>query len=399
MRKPLFFLLSVALSLSLSQDSFAYKPYYELDFDKVEEAQQQLKKLVQDNTNDTSLQNIVKHFDEVCQNGKRGPSPLETMDPVMDSAQVYKQTWQRCKPVGVHPNFYRNGKLKFVEEMKDEIKTKCEGTQYDSNNILQAIEKEISKTENMIASQKEEDKKNIKLYQAYLKRYGIWHVQKFENYLFNALFEVEGYQDNRNPLGVRVSIFKTLVDAGFIKNVSTNFSDLVTTLKLQDPTETVKQYLIDHPDTTELGLGDGHALSSSTTDALKIPQEADCAMRPFGLGEINTDALRIDMRWGANPDVVGNMHKIWQGIGNKKFSKIADMSWRASLSEDNTLKSIFDALNSGGVFEVWDQSYTSQESSQSDIESSQSDIDRVMKFGYKSWKIIPETNILQFFKG
>jgi hypothetical protein len=56
MRKYLFFLFSVVLSLSLTQDSLAYGPYYDLNFDKVDEARQQLKQLViDDSTQNTSL--------------------------------------------------------------------------------------------------------------------------------------------------------------------------------------------------------------------------------------------------------------------------------------------------------------------------------------------------------
>jgi hypothetical protein len=85
----------------------------------------------------------------------------------------------------------------------------------------------------------------------------------------------------------------------------------VTTLKLQDPTEPIQDFLKKNLDTNELGLGDGHALCYEITEPLFLAQEADCSARSFGLDDIRAKALRIDLSWRANPDVVGNMHKIW----------------------------------------------------------------------------------------
>jgi hypothetical protein len=105
----------------------------------------------------------------------------------------------------IYFNFLTDGRLQSVAEMKTEIKTKC-GNQCDSEKFFAKMKEKLSSR-----------KGDLKLYEAYLERYGYWRVQRFEDFLFQHLFEVDSSNDI-NPLKERNLVFDALVESGFIKN-------------------------------------------------------------------------------------------------------------------------------------------------------------------------------------
>jgi hypothetical protein len=94
-------------------------------------------------------------------------------------------------------------------------------------------------------------------------------------------------------------------------------------------------------------------------------------------------------------------------MGNKKFSKIADRSaFGISLSKSETLNSIFNTLNTDGIFEIWnvgldvdgDMSLPNLEGQPTKIMGEEIN-NTFLKLGYKKYMFISEKRLLQFFKG
>lgn len=341
-----FFILSTLFALN--SDTYGSLGYFDLDLAERSAAVIALKSHPSYEDQELpTFKSLAEALESCDRLSEKGVLKIAEVHNYKNIAREKLKQYQRDCEFGKIPTPIRDQTLPEVQEnFRNTLKSDSAQKSRDLSSLYDAVEQTFKE-------RMESLKPALDTYTAFLKRYGSFRSMLVERRIL-SIFDLE------KPLQVRQAVFDALSSTGFIKNIQTFDSENPYTFKRGTFLD-VTTFLKKHGPIEELGLGDGVSLSGETCEILGIHPEADCAARPFGLEDMESKALRLDLSEYAMPHVVCDMRdadlykaiQTFQGPGS--LSKIADRSWFGdSYKNPETLNAIALLLKSGGVFELWD---------------------------------------------
>ncbi len=358
MRKVKFIFLCCLSLCGFSFSSHGVGPYYQLNFDKLEDAKSAINVLEKNNpidikTYDCSLtifRQTCNDFLSACESAKRRSATDLQNNIERDSYQSvftdagYAPFIEKVLPLHKIPQ-------RSIEEMLNIVGSS------NKKNFVEEVQEHIQKKKVLLP-----------LYQEYVEFYGPWREWRFR-----SCIGLPSSYDTPEIREKKKLIFDTLVKSGFIATHQIDFKNAFE----PDPMIMLSDFLDKNPDINELRLGDEKTLCRYDHKILGTPNEGIFGLRAFSKEDISPHIMRISNVFAENNDITSDAHNsaFWEALINIKgegsFVRIKDLSWyifgilQNKDSDEcgeaiNTLKFIHKTLKPGGEFSLWDHAFEGQ---------------------------------------